>query len=159
MLLLALVVGMAALISFGDQVIRLLYDARYQDAAWMLPILAIGIWPRLICATIEPALFSIGTVQYTTFGNLCRFVFTVAAIFIGFSWFGIVGAVIGVALNDLLYYIVVCYGLKREGFGCISQDLKATGLLFGLVVLALGLRNLMGLGLPIDGWPLALPLQ
>lgn len=157
LMLLALSVGMAVLVGFGDQVIRLLYDSRYQDAAWMLPILAIGIWPRLICATIEPVLFSIGAVQYTTFGNLCRFVFTVAAIFLGFHWLGIVGAVIGVALNDLLYYIVVCYGLKREGFGCISQDLKATGLFLGLVALAVMLRSALDLGLPIEGWPLALP--
>ncbi|MBD2090414.1 oligosaccharide flippase family protein [Microcoleus sp. FACHB-1515] len=156
-LLLALTVGMALLIGFGDQVIRLLYDSRYQDAAWMLPILAIGIWPRLICVTIEPVLFSIGTVQYTTFGNFCRFAFTVAAIFLGFSWLGTVGAVIGVALNDLIYYLAVCYGLKREGFGCISQDLKATALLLGLVALFVAVRSLLGLGLPIDGWPLALP--
>lgn len=157
LLLLALTVAMGLLISFGDQVIRLLYDSRYQDAAWMLPILAIGIWPRLICVTIEPVLFSIGAVQYTTFGNLCRFVFTVAAILLGFSWLGTAGAVIGVALNDLIYYIVVCYGLKREGFGCLSQDFKATALLLGFVAIGLVVRHLLGLGLPIDGWPLALP--
>lgn len=156
-LLLALTISMALLIGFGDQVIRLLYDSRYQDAAWMLPILAIGIWPRLVCVTIEPVLFSIGTMQYTTFGNFCRFVFTVAAISLGFSWLGTVGAVIGVALNDLIYYLAVCYGLKREGFGCISQDFKATALLLGLVALFLVIRGAAGLGLPIDGWPLALP--
>ncbi|NEQ26321.1 MAG: oligosaccharide flippase family protein, partial [Microcoleus sp. SIO2G3] len=155
-LLLALIAGMAILTSFGDRIILLLYDSRYHDAAWMLPILAIGIWPRLLCATIEPVLFSIGQVQYTTLGNLCRFVFTVAAIFLGYAWLGTVGAVIGVALNDLLYYIVVCYGLRREGFGCLSQDLRATGLLLGLIALSMIVRLPLGWGLPTNGWPLQL---
>ena len=153
-MLLALAVSMAFLISFGDRIILLLYDQRYQDAAWMLPILALGIWPRLICATIEPTLFSVNAVQYTTFGNLCRFVFTVVAIFLGFTWLGTAGAVIGVALNDLLYYVVVSYGLRREGFGCLGQDFRATVLLLALVGLAMLSRLALGLGLPIGGWTL-----
>jgi hypothetical protein len=45
--------------------------------------------------------------------------------------FGPVGAVVAVALNDLLYYVSVNFGLHREGVGCLKQDLKATALLLG----------------------------
>jgi O-antigen/teichoic acid export membrane protein len=151
-MVLALVLGVAILVSFGDQAILWLYDDRYRAAAWMLPILGLGIWPRLLCATSEPPLFALGTVQYTTFGNLCRLVFTIAAIAIGYTWFGILGAVVAVALNDLFYYVVVSYGLCREGLGCLTQDFQATGLLVGLIALCMLGRMFLGIGLPIDGW-------
>lgn len=40
-LLLALTAGMLLLINFGDQLVLWMYDDRYVDAAWMLPILAL----------------------------------------------------------------------------------------------------------------------
>ncbi|MFM7424208.1 MAG: oligosaccharide flippase family protein [Elainella sp.] len=138
-LLLALTLLMALLISGGDLLVLALYDDRYRDAAWMLPILAIGIWPRLLCSTIDSSLIAIGKAQYTTFGNFSRLVFTVVGIWTGFNWFGVVGAVVAVALNDLLYYTCVNIGLQREGISCLRQDIKMTLLLLlGLATVWLG---------------------
>ncbi|GAB4384650.1 MAG: hypothetical protein Kow00121_48440 [Elainellaceae cyanobacterium] len=150
-LLLLLVFGMAILVSFGDFLILFLYDERYADAAWMLPILALGIWPRLLCATIEASLVAIGKVHYSAIGNFTRLTFTVVGILVGFAWLGNFGAILAVALNDLVYYLVVNYGLYRERIGCFTQDVKATVLLsIGLLVAGIG-RILFGLGLPLDG--------
>ncbi|WAL59448.1 oligosaccharide flippase family protein [Thermocoleostomius sinensis] len=150
-LLLGLTAMMMLLISFGDYLIYLLYDERYEDAAWMLPILALGIWPRLLCSTVEASLTALGKVHYTAIGNFTRMAFTIVGILVGFAWLGNLGAVLAVALNDLFYYAVVTYGLHREKIGCLTQDIQATGLLFaGLVFLALG-RVLFGLSLPLQG--------
>lgn len=144
-LLLALTFLMVILISIGDLLVLTLYDDRYRDAAWMLPILAIGIWPRLLCSTIDSSLIAIGKAQYTTFGNLSRLVFTVGGIWTGFNWFGIVGAVVAVALNDLVYYTCVNIGLQREGISCLRQDIKMTLLLLlGLLAVWLG-RSALGI--------------
>lgn len=142
--------GLALLASFGDIIIETLYDQRYIDAAWMLPILTLGIWPRLLCNTNEPVLFSIGRPQYSTAANVSRFLCTAVGIWVGYSLIGIPGAIIGVALNDLCYYCVVNYGLRREGLGCVRQDVRATALLFGILVLLLGSRYALGFGTPID---------
>jgi O-antigen/teichoic acid export membrane protein len=104
LLLLALISGMVILISFGDLLVHFLYDARYDPASWMLPILALELWPRLLCASIETSLYAIGKMQYTTFANFFRMTCTLAGIWLGFQWIGPPGAVIGVALNDLFYY-------------------------------------------------------
>jgi O-antigen/teichoic acid export membrane protein len=144
-LLLGLTLLMVILISVGDLLILALYDDRYRDAAWMLPILALGIWPRLLCSTIDSSLIALGKAQYTTFGNLSRLLFTVVGIWVGFNWLGIVGAVIAVALNDLLYYACVNFGLQREGISCLQQDLKVTLLLVGgLATVWLG-RSVLGI--------------
>jgi O-antigen/teichoic acid export membrane protein len=147
-LLLILTAGMAILIGVGDLLILLLYDDRYADAAWMLPILALGIWPRLLCSTIDTSLIAIGKVQYTTLGNFFRLLSTVGGILLGFSLFGPVGAVTAVALNDLFYYICVSFGLHREGISCLQQDLKATLLLLGGLVMVGWGRVLFGVGFP-----------
>ena len=150
-LLLALTGAMILLISFGDIATHILYDRRYAAAAWMLPILALGIWPRLLCATSEPVLSAMGKVQYMTFGNVFRLVFTVTGILIGFALLGNLGAIIAVALNDLFYYCVVSYGLHREGVGCLKQDAIMTGLLLLGIGAIVAIRLSLGINFPIPG--------
>lgn len=149
-LLLASMLLVLLLVSFGDRLITTLYDARYIDAAWMLPILALGIWPRMLSQTNEPYLFALGKFQYSTYGNFLRLLCTVLGIGVGFQYFGNAGAVIGVALNDLFYYLAVNYGLLLEGLNGIAQDLMATALLLGLITTIVIIRLYFGLGLPID---------
>jgi O-antigen/teichoic acid export membrane protein len=115
-----------------------------------LPILALGIWPRLLCNTIEPSLFAIGRPQYTTVANISRFTCTAVGIQVGYSMFGLLGAVIGVALNDLCYYLVVLYGLWREELSNIKHDLLATALLLATIAVLLKIRLLIGIGTPFD---------
>jgi O-antigen/teichoic acid export membrane protein len=154
-LLIVMAVGVAVVACFGDFLIEQLYDSRYHDAAWMLPILIVGIWPRLLCNTIETVLFAVGRPQYTAAANLSRFLCTAVGIWIGYTLFKIPGAVIGVALNDLCYYSVICYGLRREGFSALKHDMLATGLLFCTLAFLLIVRYLLGLGTPIDNILLA----
>ncbi|MBW4463877.1 MAG: oligosaccharide flippase family protein [Pegethrix bostrychoides GSE-TBD4-15B] len=149
-LLLVLTLGMVLMIGLGDLLILALYDQRYTAAAWMLPILALGIWPRLLCATIDSALIAIGRVQYTTVGNFLRLLCTVGGIWFGYHQIGVVGAIVAVALNDLFYYASVSFGLQREGMGCLRQDLQATALLLGGLAL-LGLGR-FGLGIQFSTW-------
>jgi O-antigen/teichoic acid export membrane protein len=144
------IVGETLMVSFGDRLIALLYDQRYTDAQWMLPILCLGIWPRVLCNTNEPALFAIGKVQYPAFAQLIRFIFTAIAMIVGFQFFGVLGAVIGVALNDLCFYVVINYGLWKEGLSGLMQDLQATILLAIALTVVLTLRYQLGFGLPID---------
>ncbi|WP_201767937.1 oligosaccharide flippase family protein [Acaryochloris sp. CCMEE 5410] len=137
------------LAGFGDLLITTLYDTRYLDASWMLPILALGIWPRLLSQTNESYLFAIGKFQYTTCGNILRLSCTVMGIWIGFRYFGNAGAIMGVALNDFFYYLSVNYGLLREGLNGMMQDLLATFLLLGCLSLIIAVRLHFNLDLPI----------
>ncbi|QYO62532.1 oligosaccharide flippase family protein [Leptolyngbya sp. 7M] len=147
--LIGLAASVAGLAAFGDLIIKTLYDQRYVQAAWMLPILAIGIWPRLLCNTNEPALFAIGKPQYTAAANLSRFLCTAVGIFIGYALFGLPGAVVGVALNDLFYYFVVNYGLWREGLGGVRQDILSTLLLMVILAAFVAVRYSLGFGVSI----------
>jgi len=149
--LVILAVGLTVLVSFGDILILTLYDQRYAQAAWMLPILALGIWPRVLTQSIDQCLFAIGKPCYPAYGSLFKFLFTVIGLPLGFSLMGIAGAVIVVALNDLPFYGAITYGLWRERLVVIGQDIKATALFLVLLTVTLIARTVLGFGLPIDG--------
>ncbi len=137
------------LVGFGDIIMQVLYDQRYSSEAWMLPTLALGLWPRLLANTSEPYLLSIGKFQYTAYGNFLRLLSTVIGILIGFHYFQVPGAIFAVALNDLFYYLAVTYGLFNEGLNSIPQDITITVILLTTILVILLIRNLLGLGLPI----------
>lgn len=143
--LFVLAAALALLICSSDVLVRTLYDPRYWQAAWMLPLLAVGLWPRILCNTIEPALYAVGMPKYSAFGQIVRFAFTLSGILLGFVWFGILGAIAAVALNDIAYYFVINIGLWRQGLAGWKQDFQAT-LLLGLVTgVLLVVRALAGM--------------
>lgn len=148
--LLAGLVSVALLASFGDQVILFLYDSRYSQAAWMLPILALGIWPNLLLETCQQSLMALGKPKYLAFGQFFKCIHVVVGIPLAYHFMGILGTVIVVALNDLPLYIAVNYGLWRERLFCIKQDILATLLLIILLGLILMARSFLGFGLPIS---------
>lgn len=150
-LLAAMALAIAALAVGGDGIMRHLYDKRYAAGAWMLPLLALGIWPSALANTIDSSLFAVGQPRYAASANLCKILFTAIGIPVGFRLMGAAGAVMVVAMNDLPYYGQIVYGLRREGLSSWTQDLKATALLAALVALALMARSAFGLGNPFGG--------
>ncbi len=149
--LIAMAVGLTVLVSFGDVLILSLYDRRYAPASWMLPLLALGIWPVVLSQTIESSLFAMGKPIYATFGYFLKFLLIVFGIPLGFSIMGLPGAILLIALNDLPFYGVVTYGLCREGLNSVVQDIMATALFLGLLTVVLMGRFFLGFGLPING--------
>ncbi|NJK38156.1 MAG: oligosaccharide flippase family protein [Oscillatoriales cyanobacterium SM2_3_0] len=149
-LLLGLASLVALLASFGDLLVLTLYDERYQQASWMLPVLALGLWPFLLSATIDKTLFAIGKPKFVALGNFLKFLYMIILLPLAYKEFGVLGAVVVVTFNDLPFYAAVNYGLWREKLGGTQQDIAATLLLCGLTLTIWGIRYTMGFGLPID---------
>jgi O-antigen/teichoic acid export membrane protein len=150
-ILIVLALGLTALVCFGDIAIKIMYDQRYVDATWMLPILALGIWPRVLCNTgNESILFAIGKIQYPAFGQFLRFLWTSIGLWVAFSTAGLLGAIIAVVLNDLGFYAAISCGLWRERVNCLGQNVQATVLLLALITSVLAARYFWGVGVPID---------
>ncbi|MDJ0615303.1 MAG: oligosaccharide flippase family protein [Calothrix sp. MO_192.B10] len=149
-----LLIGMAFVVSmvvcFGDLLILALYDNRYKDAAWMLPILSLGMWPALLVTTNTTALIAIGKPIYIAIGNFVKFIYMFIGIQLGFSLMGIVGVIIVIAFNDLPIYLVVNYGLWKEGLTGIWQDTMTTSFLLLLIFCIIVCRHLLGFELPIS---------
>lgn len=147
-----LALGLTVLLSFGDILILSLYDQRYVQAAWMLPILALGIWPNVLFQTLGgPFLLAVGKPIYAAYGNFLRLLIISIGLPLGFSLKGIVGVVIVVAFAELPLYGALTYGLWREEMTAVAQDIMATALFLVLLTAVLMGRFVLGFGLPISG--------
>jgi len=139
----ALLAGAAMLclmVYLGGFLVSKVYDRRYHAASWMVPLLALGLWHTLMYATTMPALLSLGKSQYQAIGNALYCVSVIAAIPVGFHFFGMFGAVIAVAAGDLPMYFVLVTGASREGVSTWRQDLGVTGVFVTLLCLGFVLR-------------------
>lgn len=143
--------GLAVVGAFGDLVIRLLYDHRYEAATWMFPLLLAGVWVNILNQTIDSSLMAMGRPQYATWGNIAKFLTNAVGIPLAFHFYGLIGALAVIALNDLPYYISIFTGTHRLNVGAGRQDLKFTLLFLGGLALLVGGRFLLGFGTPWDG--------
>ncbi|MDJ0675573.1 MAG: oligosaccharide flippase family protein [Calothrix sp. MO_167.B42] len=149
-----LLIGFAFLLAFlvntGDLAVSFLYDDRYIDAGWMMPILCCGMWFSLLFYTISPALLALGKPLYSAQSNFARFVIIAIAVPFLFQKFGVVGAVIAIALSDLPLYITNLYGLWREKLLCFTQDMASTVFFMGVLISFFVIRNNLGFGFSIQ---------
>lgn len=157
-ILMFLGVIIAVLFSTGDLIILTLYDDRYKDAAWMLPILALGIWPVGLSLSIRDALMAVGQPRYQAFANTVKFSYMLIALPLGYHFLKVPGIILAVALNDIFPYFVFSYGLIKEHLSPIKQDILSTLGLMLLIIILLMIRVVLGLGFPVDGFLEALSL-
>jgi len=143
----AVVVGLTSL---GDVLIQVLYDDRYRQAEWMLPVLALGMWFRVLFETMAPALKAVGKFQYDAWGSVFRLLLVGAGMPAMYFWVGPIGAVSMVALGDFPNYVVVAIGLWKERLQGFRQDLLASLFFAGLLGGVILIRVALGFGTPLD---------
>jgi O-antigen/teichoic acid export membrane protein len=135
----------------GDQIVTHVYDHRYRDAAWMVAILAVGLWHTMLYNTVSPSILALSKAHYNAAGNFVYCVSLFILIPLGFHFYGMPGAVVAVAFCDLPVYFVVQYSAYKEKVGTILQDtLMTVGFLIVLAG-ALALRAALGFGFPFHG--------
>jgi len=147
-LLMATAVALALFSSFADYIILYLYDDRYRQAAWMLPLLFLGIWPRLLVLSIDRSLLAIGKPKSLAYGNLIKFIYMVIALPLFFHYWGALGAILAVTLNDIPLYATINISLYREKLSLIRQDLLITLFLFIVILIIISVRVFLGVGIP-----------
>ena len=144
--LLLAAIGFSIFIATADLAIRVLYDERYQAAAWMLPVLFIGSWFSMIANLNNSALLGLGTPSYNAIANAFKFVFILIALPVSVNIYGLLGGIVIVALADLCRYLPGLIGLRVGRFSFGRQDFLFTLALFFLTGLLEWLRWISGIG-------------
>lgn len=139
----------AGLACVGDLVVQLFYDERYRAAGWMLQVLALGLWPRMLANTMGPALLALGQPRYIAYAGFVRLVCLAVGVPAGYALGDMRGVVVAVALASSTDYFIESVGLRREGLWLARQDLLLTAAWLALLAVGAALRH--ALGLPI-GW-------
>jgi O-antigen/teichoic acid export membrane protein len=143
--------GLVFVICTGDQLVLHLYDHRYRAAAWMVGVLAVGLWHTMLYSTISPAILALSKAHYNAGANLAYCICLFTLIPLGFHFFGMLGAVAAVAFGDLPVYFVVLYAAYRERVGTFLQDALMTAAFVVTLTGALVLRAALGFGQPFQG--------
>jgi O-antigen/teichoic acid export membrane protein len=142
--------GFATLLATADLPIKILYDARYQGAAWMLPLLVAGSWFSILSNLNEAILLGLAKPFYSALANAIKLAFLAVGLSIGFSEWGIFGGILAVAFSDLFRYFPILIAQRREKFSFALQDAYLTGLMVATAALLILLRSLLGLGSPFE---------
>ncbi len=145
--------GLILVICIGDQLVFHLYDHRYRAAAWMVGVLALGLWHTTLYSTLSPAILALSKAHYNAGANLLYCISLFTLIPLGFHYYGMLGAVIAVAVGDLPVYFVVLYAAYREKVGTFLQDVLMTVAFVVTLACALALRFALGFGQPFSGIP------
>lgn len=141
---------LAILVCTGDLVVGALYDKRYIDATWMMPILCAGIWFVILFYTLSPALLAVGQPKFVAFSNFTSFIVIALGMPIGFHYFDTPGAITVISFSDFFPYFILLIGLFKEKLLFLWQDFLSTLLFVGLVTLLIFIRYQLGFGLPLD---------
>jgi O-antigen/teichoic acid export membrane protein len=142
--------GLVLVICTGDQLVLHLYDHRYRAAAWMIGVLAAGLWHTMLYSTLGPAILALSKAHYNAFANGVYCVSLFALIPLGFHYYGTLGAVAAVAVADLPVYFVFLYAAYREHVGTALQDALATAAFLLTLAGSLTLRAALGFGQPFQ---------
>lgn len=109
-----LLLGGAAAVSVlgasAPSLVRVLYDARYVEAGWILQYLAAAAWFQILEYTNVAALLATGRVRWMAAASAVKVAGMVAVIPLGFRLGGFQGALVGVVASDLLKYVATVSG-------------------------------------------------
>ena len=139
---------LAIVVATGDVFLSHIYDARYHDATWIVPILAVGLWHTILYNTTTPCLYAVNKRHYAVTGYFLSALVVITITPITFHKWGMLGAVWTVALSDVPMYFVNLCGMMREGMPPFAQDLKATLFFFLLLGALILIRTAVGIPFP-----------
>jgi len=146
--------GFALFVVTADLAIKVLYDERYQAATWILPLLAAGSWFSVLAYVNESTLLGLGKPSYGAVSNAAKLVFLAVGLPLMVNVFGLLGGVVVVALADLVRYVPIVIGQRRERFSFGMQDFLLTSCAILMIGLLEWLRWISGFGTSIDTLPI-----
>ncbi len=114
-----LLVGGGAMAGFfillGPPVVRLLYPPRFQEAGWVVQLVALESWMEILGSCNVVALLALGKPKWIALANLTKIAAMVVILPLAFRAFGFPGAVAGLALAEVPRYLVLAGFARRNG--------------------------------------------
>jgi O-antigen/teichoic acid export membrane protein len=126
LVLLAAAVLLAIGVNFADIFLIHVYDKRYHAAAWIVPILALGLWHTILYSTSAPCLTMLGKLTYNVVGCILTAMVLLLVVPVTFHIWGFLGAIWIISFSDLPVYFCNLFGLWRENLATFRQDAEMT---------------------------------
>ena len=133
--------GMAA----SDLVIDVLYDARYDSARFILPVLLLGTWFSILSTINESIVYGSGKPAINAGANAVKFGWLVGLVPFAFAHVGLLGALLIIGLSAIPRYLVLALMNRANRAQFVLQDFAGTAAM--IVTASLVRWAIIGLGL------------
>ena len=121
---------------FGQEVINIMFDARYQGAGWMLQVLAAGLIPIVVIG-IGPFYLALGHSFILMNLVALRAFFLLSAMILGGLHSGANGLILGIAGHNIMVYFADVWVQKKFSIWLPRVDL--IGLALSTIVIVVGM--------------------
>jgi O-antigen/teichoic acid export membrane protein len=115
---------LSGLMAGGVAIISFFYDERYADAGWIVQLLSIGSWVRVVAATYSALVLARGQAKWVAASNFGKLLGMFVLVPLGYWQGGFPGAVLALAVAELARVIVVIVPAARARIQGWKQDLS-----------------------------------
>jgi O-antigen/teichoic acid export membrane protein len=116
------------LAGMGGWFVHLLWDARYADAAWMLPIVFVRVGVAALVSSGESCLFALGHPRFVFQRSVARLLATCALVPAGWALGGVKGLIWGSVAAEAAALLVIWPGARSLGILRIRRELLSVGI-------------------------------
>jgi O-antigen/teichoic acid export membrane protein len=118
----------AGLLGAGPRLVAFLYDSRYQEAGWMLQLLAVAVWFQTLETLESSVLWTLGRTRAPALSNAAKLAAMAVLAPLGHSLGGFKGLLVGFVLSDAVRYASTLWSLHRQGIAVVRVDLLLSAL-------------------------------
>jgi O-antigen/teichoic acid export membrane protein len=145
-LLLGAALGMGAFLALSGIIVGHLYDARYIEAGWILPVLCVGVWFGILTSTNDSILMGLARPAYPALSNAAKLITYLVGVPLAFLFYGFTAAVIVIAAGELVKYVALWLLSHKEHLQFGRDDLALT-LAFAMSAFVVGeITRFLGIG-------------
>jgi O-antigen/teichoic acid export membrane protein len=130
----------SALTLGGPLAAQILFPAKYQDAGWIMQILAVGMWVQALETINGSALLAAGLPKWLALGNLVKIALIAVVLPVSYKLWGFAGALAGMSLVEFSKYFIEAFRVRRLGFSGWGIELGLTAVVLMCAAAALGLH-------------------
>jgi O-antigen/teichoic acid export membrane protein len=117
---------MGCFLALSDLIVGLLYDARYREAAMVLPILCVGVWFNILSSTNDAILMGLSRPAYPALSNAAKLLTYVIGVPLAFFFYGFTAAVAVIAAGEFVKYVTLWMLSHKEHLRFGRDDLVLT---------------------------------
>lgn len=148
--LVALVIGAA--VAGSDQFILLAYDPRYHAAAFMIPVLMVGVWFGILSTFADAMLMGAGRPAPGAWANAAKFAVMVAGLPIALARGSLLDALAVLVLAEVARWLALLPASRRERFAGLTDDLLLTMLMAACALTAKWVLGALGVVPTLGEW-------
>jgi O-antigen/teichoic acid export membrane protein len=127
--------GLACFVAVSDVAVLLLYDARYSEAALLLPLLLLGVWISILATVNDSVLLGTAKPVFPAIAQGAKLLTFIVGVPLAFHYSGLIAAIVVLNAGEVVRYVVLWAFSRKQHLGFGRDDLALTLVfLVGVVV-------------------------